>query len=298
LAFPPLPYKQAVTNPTSSSSTNEYTIRFTEHLLLTSCKPLPPTNIISSIVQKSFGQHHFATVDLRKSQKFYELILVDSNLVSLTHTIDKYNPQQILYSKCIIRDVITAQEWKNPFEKRKFSIVFTPQTYTYIDYKNAWYRAFLMQPNIHSWFFNFHEQCSNIFPVWFYHWWTMFGCLTMLLPAEAQEGWTYWSQISTNMDLYMKDVQFFKNFNVALIFSWEYRLQPFLPHPYPLSLVRIYKVKWWSEFKTRLCGKENVDHFCKHGKRKFTLHNLDLFDKAKAPTTPIKREVYPFTKRA
>ena len=94
LAFPPLPYKQTVTNPTSSSSTNEYTTRFTEHLLLTSCKPPPPTNIIASIVQKSFGRHHFATDDLRKSQKFYELILVDSSSVSLTHTMDKYNPQK------------------------------------------------------------------------------------------------------------------------------------------------------------------------------------------------------------
>jgi len=108
LAFPPLPYKQAVTNPTSSSATNEYTIRFTEHLLLTSYKPPPPTNIIFSIVQKSFGRHHFAMDDLSKSQKFYELILVDSGSISLTHTMDKFNPQQILYSKCIIRDVITA----------------------------------------------------------------------------------------------------------------------------------------------------------------------------------------------
>jgi len=106
-----------------------------------------------SQVQKSFGRHHFATDDLNKSQKLYELILVDSNSVSLTHTMDKYNPQQILYSKCIIRDVITAQEWKNPFEDRKFSIHFTSQAYNYNDYKNAWYRAFLMQPNIHSWFF-------------------------------------------------------------------------------------------------------------------------------------------------
>ena len=44
--------KIAVTNPASSSSTNDYMIRFTEHLLLTSCKPPPPTNIISSIIQK------------------------------------------------------------------------------------------------------------------------------------------------------------------------------------------------------------------------------------------------------
>ena len=88
----------------------------------------------------------------------------------------------------------------------------------------------------------------------------------------------------------MKDVQFFKNFNVAWIFSWEYQLQPFLPHPFPLSLVRIYKVNWWSEFKTKLCGKENVEHFCKYGKRKFTLHNYHLFDKTQAPITPSKKE--------
>jgi len=40
-----------------------------------------------------------------------------------------------------------------------------------------------------------------------------------------------------------------------------------------------------------LVGISFVEHFCKHGKRTFTLHNLYLFDKAKAPTTPIKREV-------
>ena len=143
IQFPPLPYKTAVTKPSAASSSNEYTIRFTEHLILTSCKPPPPTNIISSIVQKSFGNHQFATDDLRKSQKYYELILVDSNSVSLTHTMDKYNPHQILYSKCIIRNIITSQEWKNPFEERKFSIVFTPQTYNYNDYKTAWYLSLI-----------------------------------------------------------------------------------------------------------------------------------------------------------
>jgi len=56
--------------------------------------------------------------------------------------------------------------------------------------------------------------------------------------------------------------------------------------------VRVYKIKWWPEFKTQLCGKENVDYFCKNGKRKFTLHNLHLFFKSKvAPATPAKKEV-------
>jgi len=289
--FPPLPYKAAVTNPSPSNSTDAYVVRYTEYLLLTSCKPRPPTNIISSITQKTFGPNQFATDDIRRSQKFDELIRVDTNSVSVTHTFDKYHPAQILYSKCIIKSVLNSQQWKDPFQGRKFSISFTPQTFNYNDYKNAWYRAFLLQLNVHSWFFNFHEQYSNSFPVWFYHWWTMFGYTPMLLPSEAKEGWNYWSQATATMEPYMKDVQFFRQFSVAWIFCWEYRLQNFLPTPYPLSLVHIYKVKWWTEFKTRLCGKENVEHFCKTNKKKFTIHNLHLFEKSEiAPATPSMRE--------
>jgi len=120
----------------------------------------------------------------------------------------------------------------------------------------------------------------------------MFGCTPVIFPSEAKEGWDFWSQATLTMEPYMKDVHFFRQFCVAWIFSWDYRLQHFLPTPYPLPLVRIYKIKWWPEFKARLCGKENVDYFCKNGKRKFTLHNLHLFDKSKvAPAIPSKREI-------
>lgn len=39
-------------------------------------------------------------------------------------------------------------------------------------------------------------------------------------------------------------------------------------------MVRIYKIKWWNEYKTILCGKENVDHYCKTKSKKYTLQNL------------------------
>jgi len=120
----------------------------------------------------------------------------------------------------------------------------------------------------------------------------MFGCTPVIFPMEAHEGWDHWLKATLTMEPYMKDVHFFRQFCVAWIFSWEYRLQSFLPHPYPLSLVRVYKIKWWPEFKAQLCGKENVEYFCKNGKRKFTLHNLHLFVKAKvAPVTPTKKDV-------
>ena len=57
-------------------------------------------------------------------------------------------------------------------------------------------------------------------------------------------------------------------------------------------MVRIYKIKWWNEYKTKLCCKENVEYLCKT--KKFTLHNLHTIEKKKevgtGPSTPIKRE--------
>ena len=117
--FPPLPYKTAVTNPAPSANPNDaYIVRHVEHLLLTSCKTLPPTNVIPSILQKTFGPNHYATDDFHRTQQLYELILVDTKSAIITHTPNKFNPGQILYSKCIIKNVINAQQWKNSFEEQ------------------------------------------------------------------------------------------------------------------------------------------------------------------------------------
>jgi len=154
--FPPLPYKTAVTNLAPSLNSNyAYIVCHIEHLLLTSCKTLSPTNVIPSILQKTFGSNHFATDDFHRTQQFYELILVDTKSAIITHTPNKYNPGQTLYSKCIIKHILNSQQWKEPFKERKFSVAFTPQTFNYNDYKNAWYRTFLLHPNVHSKVFQF-----------------------------------------------------------------------------------------------------------------------------------------------
>ena len=167
-----------------------------------------------------------------------------------------------------------------------------PPTFNYNDYQNAWYRAFLYYPDIHSWFFNFHDSSPNSFPIWFYHWWMWFGCIPNALSPEAKEGWEYLVKTTTIKEPYMKEVQFFRQFNIAWIFCWEYRFHQYFQAPIPLSLVRIYKIKWWNEFKTKLCGKENVEHFCKTNTKKFTLHNLHLFRKQVQiePSTQTKKE--------
>jgi len=123
------------------------------------------------------------------SQQFYELILVDTKSIMITYTPDKFNPGQFLYSECIIKNVLSIRQWKNPFEERNFSIQFDPKTYNYNDYSNAWYRAFLYYPEAHSWFFNFHYNYPTSFLIWFYHWWTWFGASPSILPPKVKTGW-------------------------------------------------------------------------------------------------------------
>ena len=43
---------------------------------------------------------------------------------------------------------------------------------------------------------------------------------------------------------------------------------------FPLSVAGVHNVRWWNEYKTILCSKENVKHFCKTKTKKFMLHNL------------------------
>jgi len=68
----------------------------------------------------------------------------------------------------------------------------------------------------------------------------MFGCTPIIFPTEVKEGWDYWSQ-STSMEPYMKDVQFFRQFNVAWIFSWEYRFKTFFL--FPIHCLRFVSTK-------------------------------------------------------
>jgi len=82
------------------------------------------------------------------------------------------------------------------------------------------YEHFFHKPEIHSWFFNFHDKAAFTFPIWLYHWRTMFGCSPSVLPNETKEGWDFWitNTPTPAYETYTKEVQFFKTFNIAWIY--------------------------------------------------------------------------------
>jgi len=160
--FPPLPY--AMTSPTPSSkfqntsrpqSTSDSSPYFTkknqEHLLLTTFNEVPDYKTLTSFVNKILPlECQWIPDDPLKNQRYYELVSLDSGSIELYHTMDKHNPDQISYSKCIIKRIIKPSEWASLATSKDFTVNFIPKGYSYHDYRMAWYRAFLYRPFDHS----------------------------------------------------------------------------------------------------------------------------------------------------
>ena len=92
----------------------------------------------------------FISNDVSKTRRFYESILVNTEYVQILH-IRNFEDTDIAYSKCKILKMISEKDWKqNPFTHKCFSQNFEPQTFDYIDYKNAWFNTFFVKPSSHS----------------------------------------------------------------------------------------------------------------------------------------------------
>ena len=77
----------------------------------------------------------FLSIDLSKTRKFYEFILVDTNSIQISH-IKNQEGTYIAYTKCKILKVIYEKDWgQNPFTHKTLSQNFIPQTFDYFDYK-------------------------------------------------------------------------------------------------------------------------------------------------------------------
>ena len=79
----------------------------------------------------------FVSNNLSKTCRFYEFILVNTESIQVSHV---RNPEgtDIAYSKCKILKIISEKDWEqSPFTHKRFSQNIVPQTFDYLDYKNA-----------------------------------------------------------------------------------------------------------------------------------------------------------------
>ena len=99
---------------------------------------------MSETVQKIFPSNfHFIPNHPQKTRLFYEYILVETDSIEIIHTKNKEDPTKIAFLKIKILRVLTSTKWNQSiYTEKRFSHQFLPQTYSYIDYQQAWYNVF------------------------------------------------------------------------------------------------------------------------------------------------------------
>ena len=238
-----------------------------------------PTQMAKTLFPET---HHDKLTDPFKTQKFHELILVDTQSIQVKHYPDKDDPNEITHSIIQILKVLLSSDFESIKKLIKLSIQFNPQTFTYWDYQLAWYKAFWYKNHSgsHSWMFYFKRNTNYVFPFWFAQWWDHFGLIPEILPPFANQGFqTFYKHASlTNYENRLPQTLIFcSKFSLAWICQWEYAfLQN--PKPRPSSLGRIFKVKWWDPFTYTYIEPQQVLEWVNK-------HQLQ------APTTPSKQEL-------
>ncbi|KAG4989192.1 hypothetical protein JHK85_032175 [Glycine max] len=82
---------------------------------------------------------HYKPTTILKTRTFYELILVDSNSVSIKHFKDPKDQTLNTHSTIQILKVLQPRHFGSDLNKgKRFSVPFDPVGYTYWDYVHAW----------------------------------------------------------------------------------------------------------------------------------------------------------------
>ncbi|KRG94208.1 hypothetical protein GLYMA_19G068100v4 [Glycine max] len=205
---------------------------------------------------------HYKPTTILKTRTFYELILVDSNLVSIKHFKDPKDQTLNTHSTIQILKVLQPRHFGSDLNKgKRFSVPFDPVGYTYWDYVDAWTKVFWHQNTRfkHSWLIYFKTNTIYNFPNWFLQWWDFFGPIPEIFPETVQQGFSQFKKQHNSQESRIPaDLKYFSSFALSWIFSWQYRYSKTeKTNQYP-SLQRHAFVKWWTQFDSSKADPEQV----------------------------------------
>ncbi|KAL5148481.1 hypothetical protein HKD37_13G035521 [Glycine soja] len=163
-----LPLAKAQTPPTKQ--TNNYIYK---NKLLTVLQMEPEfwdKNPFKAMAKAFPPGFHYKPTTILKTRTFYELILVDSNSVSIKRFKDPKDQTLNTHSTIQILKVLQPRHFGSDLNKgKRFSVPFDPVGYTYWDYVDAWTKVFWRQNTRfkHSWLIYFKTNTIYNFPNWF-----------------------------------------------------------------------------------------------------------------------------------
>ena len=207
----------------------------------------PVVNFLEISKKVFLDGFHYITEDILKDYKFYEYILIDTDSVEIEHNYHSKDSSRISYSKIKILRVLTPKEFSTSlYTTRTFSNPSCLLSYSYLDYKKAWFNVFFIRPFNHSWFIQFHYKIPTPLPQWFFHWWSYFGFTRDILPTPVIQGFEeYKKNYSTDSSPSL--LSFSIHLSVPWILAWPFQIEEI---DHIRWLVREFNIKWWANFKT------------------------------------------------
>ena len=208
--------------------------------------------------------------NLAKPQSYYAAILEITNSVKFKHFKLHFDHTEPAYSTCIIHKILHPKDWGQPLHQPlSFPIHFrtNPQdfntTYTYWDYQQAWFNAFLLQnPNhSHSWLFYFHNDMNTTnLPLWFLQWWDYYGCHVDYLKDHplVENDYLHFKnnfQPAPSERKFSSLLIFCIKFFMPWVCSWFYDYN--LQNKYPVRVCK-FKIKWWDSFAAESKSSKSI----------------------------------------
>ncbi|KAL5142815.1 hypothetical protein HKD37_09G025916 [Glycine soja] len=188
-----LPLAKAQTPPTKQTNNYIYKNKFTTVLHM---EPKFWDKNPFKATAKAFPPgFHYKPTTILKTRTFYELILVDSNSVSIKHFKDPKDQTLNNHSTIQILKVLQPRHFGLDLNKgKRFSVPFDPVGYTYWDYVDAWTK------------------------------WDFFGPISEIFPETVQQGFAQFErQYNSQESRIPTNLKYFSSFALSWIFSWQYR---------------------------------------------------------------------------
>ncbi|KAL5846543.1 hypothetical protein ACOSQ3_010067 [Xanthoceras sorbifolium] len=172
------------------------------------------------------------TIDSLKIRRWFETILIETGCACITHYYKSNNT--ISYSKLIILDVFSHQEWgENLFREQKFKDPRVgPNSYHFFDYVQSRTEILNYQNHNygHSWFIKLSITTKNFnrvpIPCWFQQWLLNYDIVGDALPECVLEASNkFYQHNKTKVAFDLSFLYFLALYQVSWILRWKYYYQ-------------------------------------------------------------------------
>ncbi|KAL5861837.1 hypothetical protein ACOSQ4_003133 [Xanthoceras sorbifolium] len=194
------------------------------------------------IAQIYLCDHLSLSIDSQKSRRWFETILMETGCARITYYY-KSN-KSISYSKMIILDVFSHQDWgDNLFSKKFKDSRVNPNSYNFFDYVQAWNEILNYQNRNygHSWFIKLSITTKDFsrvpIPCLFQQWLLNYGIIGDALPKCVLEASNkFYQHNQRKVPIELSFLYFLALYQIPWILRWEYQ---FNKDPFSLEAEKV-----------------------------------------------------------